>query len=91
MPQGKSALGTNRLSSSLCQHPFQNCFELSLQYCQGIYLFAPEVVILFIKKGVVMFAVAAVISFLLFALAGSEVFVSSYNSEELSNMGVQEK
>ena len=48
-------------------------------------------VIVFIKKGVAMFAVAAVISFLLFALAGSDVFVSSYNSEELSNMGVQEK
>lgn len=38
-----------------------------------------------------MFAVAAVISILLLALAGSDVFVSSYNSEELSNMGVQEK
>lgn len=38
-----------------------------------------------------MFAVAAVISILLLALAGSDVFVAQYNSEELSNMGVQEK
>jgi hypothetical protein len=38
-----------------------------------------------------MFAVAAVISILLLALAGSDVFVSQYNSEELNSMGVQEK
>jgi hypothetical protein len=38
-----------------------------------------------------MFAVAAVVSILLLALAGSDVFVSQYNSDELSNMGVQEK
>ena len=48
-------------------------------------------VIVFIKKGVAMFAVAAVISVLLLALAGSDVFVSQYNSEELSNMGIQEE
>jgi hypothetical protein len=48
-------------------------------------------VIVVIKKGVAMFAVAAVISILLLALAGSDVFVSQYNSEELNNMGVQEK
>jgi hypothetical protein len=38
-----------------------------------------------------MFAIAAVMSVLLLALAGSDVFVSQYNPEELSNMGVQEK
>jgi hypothetical protein len=38
-----------------------------------------------------MFAIAAVISILLLALAGSDVFVSSYNSDELNRMGVQEK
>jgi hypothetical protein len=48
-------------------------------------------VIVFIKKGVAMFAVAAVITLLLLALAGSDVFVSQYDSEELSSMGVQEK
>jgi hypothetical protein len=48
-------------------------------------------VIVCIKKGVAMFAVAAVITLLLLALAGSDVFVSQYDSEELSNMGVQEK
>lgn len=48
-------------------------------------------VILFIKKGVAMFAVAAVITLVLLALAGSDVFVSQYNSEELSNMGVQKQ
>ena len=50
-----------------------------------------KLVIVVIKKGVAMFAVAAVISILLLALAGSDVFVSQYNSEELNNMGVQEK
>jgi hypothetical protein len=38
-----------------------------------------------------MFAIAAVVSLLLLALAGSDVFVSQYNPEELNNMGVQEK
>jgi hypothetical protein len=38
-----------------------------------------------------MFVVAAVISFLWLVLAGSELFVSQYNPDELSNMGVQQK
>ncbi len=38
-----------------------------------------------------MFVVAAVVALLLLALAGSELFVAQYNSEELSNMGVQEQ
>jgi hypothetical protein len=38
-----------------------------------------------------MFALAAVVSFLLLVLAGSNLFVAQYNSDELSNMGVQEK
>ena len=38
-----------------------------------------------------MFVIAAVMSVLLLALAGSDLFVSQYNSDELSNMGVQEK
>ncbi len=38
-----------------------------------------------------MFAIVAVITILLLALAGSDLFVSQYNAEELSNMGVQEK
>ena len=38
-----------------------------------------------------MFALAIVVAVLLLALAGSELFVSQYSSEELSNMGVQEK
>ena len=38
-----------------------------------------------------MFALAIVVAVLLLALAGSEMFVSQYSSEELSNMGVQEK
>jgi hypothetical protein len=56
-----------------------------------MYLFSQKIVILCIEKGVSMFAIAAVISILLFALAGSDVFVSSYNSDELNSMGVQEK
>ena len=38
-----------------------------------------------------MFVIAAVISMLLLALAGSDVYVSQYDPEELSNMGVQEQ
>ena len=38
-----------------------------------------------------MFVVAAVVALLLLVLAGSELFVAQYNSDELSNMGVQEQ
>ncbi len=38
-----------------------------------------------------MFVVAAVIALLLLALAGADLFVAQYNSDELSNMGVQEQ
>ena len=38
-----------------------------------------------------MFVVTAVVALLLLALAGSELFVAQYNSDELSNMGVQEQ
>ena len=38
-----------------------------------------------------MFVVVAVVALLLLALAGSELFVAQYNSDELSNMGVQEQ
>jgi hypothetical protein len=38
-----------------------------------------------------MFVFAAVVSVLLLVLAGSDLFVAQYNSDELNNMGVQEK
>jgi hypothetical protein len=38
-----------------------------------------------------MFILAAIISFFCLVLAGSDLFVSQYNSDELSNMGVQQK
>jgi hypothetical protein len=38
-----------------------------------------------------MFVLAAVIFILLLVLAGSDLFVAQYNSDELNNMGVQEK
>ena len=38
-----------------------------------------------------MFVLAAVVALLLLVLAGSELFVAQYNSDELSNMGVQEQ
>ena len=34
---------------------------------------------------------AAVVILLLLVLAGADLFVAQYNSDELSNMGVQEK
>ena len=38
-----------------------------------------------------MFVIAAVICILLFILAGSNLFVAQYDSDELSNMGIQQK
>jgi len=38
-----------------------------------------------------MFIFAAVVCALWLALAGSDLFVAQYNSDELNNMGVQEK
>ena len=38
-----------------------------------------------------MFALAAAVTVLLFVLAGSDLFVSQYNPDELSNMGVQQR
>lgn len=35
--------------------------------------------------------IAIVVVLLLFALAGADLFVAQYNSDELSNMGVQKK
>ena len=38
-----------------------------------------------------LFIVAVVVVFLLLVLAGVDVFVAQFNSDELSNMGVQKK
>ncbi len=38
-----------------------------------------------------LFVLAIVVILLLLVLAGADLFVSQYNSDELSNMGVQEK
>lgn len=38
-----------------------------------------------------MLVLAAVVAVLLLALAGSDLFVSQYSQDELSNMGVQEQ
>ena len=38
-----------------------------------------------------MLVLAAVIAVLLLALASSDLFVSQYSQDELSNMGVQEQ
>jgi len=35
--------------------------------------------------------IAIVVSLLLFGLAGADLFVAQYNSDELSNMGVEQK
>jgi len=37
-----------------------------------------------------LFVFAVVVTLLLLVLAGADLFVSQYNSDELSNMGVQE-
>jgi hypothetical protein len=38
-----------------------------------------------------LFVLAVVVVLLLLVLAGADLFVSQYNSDELSNMGVQER
>ena len=38
-----------------------------------------------------MFVLAVVVILLLLVLAGADLFVSQYNPDELSNMGVQQK
>jgi len=38
-----------------------------------------------------LFVLAVVVILLLLVLAGADLFVSQYNPDELSNMGVQEK
>jgi hypothetical protein len=38
-----------------------------------------------------MFVLAVVVVLLLLVLAGADLFVAQFNSDELSNMGVQEK
>jgi len=38
-----------------------------------------------------MFVLAAVVVLFLLALAGADLFVSQYNADELSSMGVQDQ
>jgi hypothetical protein len=38
-----------------------------------------------------LFVLAVVVVLLLLVLAGADLFVSQYDSDELSNMGVQER
>ncbi len=38
-----------------------------------------------------LFILAGVVVLLLLALAGADLFVSQYNPDELSNMGIQEQ
>ena len=85
-------LGTKLIASTLSSYSFQNCIVNTLQYCWGMYLFALKIVILSIKeRSCIMFVLAVVVVILLLALAGSDLFVSQYSPDELSNMGVQEK
>lgn len=72
---------------------------LSRVYCQtitvlkGEYLSKNRIVIFYIEKerSCTMFVLAAVVVVLLLALAGSDMYVSQYSQDELSNMGVQEQ
>jgi Tfp pilus assembly protein PilN len=56
-------------------------------------LFTPSVVIIFNKRKELQmfFILAVVVLLLLLVLAGADLFVAQYNSDELSNMGVQEQ
>jgi hypothetical protein len=58
-----------------------------------MYLFASKFVIVLSKERSchMLFVLAVVVVLLLLVLAGADLFVSQYDSDELSNMGVQEK
>jgi hypothetical protein len=43
------------------------------------------------ERSYIMFVFAAVVTVILLALAGSDMYVSQYSPDELSNMGVQEQ
>ena len=78
--------------ASLPIYPFHICMVISLQYCWGMYLFVPKIVILFVEKGVPMFTLAVSICLLLLlALASSDLIISNISPDELSNMGVEKK
>ena len=73
---------------------------LSKLYCQAItvllgeHLFSLKIVILYYHKERsfdMLFVLAVVVVLLLLVLAGADLFVSQYNPDELSNMGVQEQ
>jgi Tfp pilus assembly protein PilN len=58
-----------------------------------MHLFASRIVIIFNKRKELQmfFILAVVVVLLLLVLAGVDLFVAQYNSDELSNMGVQER
>jgi hypothetical protein len=58
----------------------------------GEELFEWIIVILYIEKGGHMFIVAVLVAVLIIAvLAGADLLVAEFNSDELSNMGVERK
>jgi hypothetical protein len=58
-----------------------------------MHLFTLGIVIIFIKRKELqmVFILAVVVILLLLVLAGADLFVAQYNSDELSNMGVEEQ
>jgi len=58
-----------------------------------MHLFISNVVILYNKERSchMLFVLAVVVVLLLLVLAGADLFVAQYDSDELSNMGVQER
>ena len=60
----------------------------------GVHLFREKSVILVSsnrKESPTMFVLAAAVVLFLLVLAGADLFVSQYNPDELSSMGVQEQ
>ncbi len=54
-------------------------------------LFHPKIVKLFKEKGVAMFILAVLICLALLAIVSGDWYLSQFNADELSDMGVQKR
>jgi hypothetical protein len=62
-----------------------------LQTRKEMILFCPKIVKLFKEKGVAMFILAVLICLALLAIVSGDWYLSQFNADELSDMGVQKR
>lgn len=64
----------------------------TLQFGKKLRLFSPEFVMLIKKKGgFSMLALAVLIGLVLLAFVGGDWFLSRFNSDDLSDMGIEKR